>query len=421
MSKNIKPKLILLALLMPVLFVSGVSLVAEKKAPVTTLRTTAIDFIDATFLPQSKEVIFVTHLGQVGYLTLSKDKISSRIVHKSSDNDFTVVKLGANQRALLGTSKGKVAEFDKGKISAYTSLSEFNEPVLDMLIDNDRTWVSGGRGLLTTKVKGKNWQPVTIDNVYQPPMVIPDTQPSKWYLGAANIDPDSLIINATVNGKALDPDDDYYLNAEEGILEIFTAMDAASNPKISYSFTPGPAFRGGDLAWNTLLKNDGKITIAGEFGMILQSDDDGKSWVKKHSNLSKTEPAYNYWLAGAAKDQQIVLVGAGGRVLQSEDNGNHWMVLPSPGKEAIFGVEINPDNTPVIAGAVGLVAEMKGKQWDILDRTAVDLLSWVKVFVPIDDDSLLLLGGRSIALLYKDGAWKRLNITIEGSDNDHKN
>ena len=46
-----------------------------------------------------------------------------------------------------------------------------------------------------------------------------------------------------------------------------------------------------------MLAGAGKVTIAGEFGMILQSDDFGETWVRRDAEVVPHEPEPAYWLA----------------------------------------------------------------------------------------------------------------------------
>ena len=71
------------------------------------------------------------------------------------------------------------------------------------------------------------------------------------------------------------------------------------------------------------------------------------------------------------------------------------------------------DGAPLIAGAVGLIGKYDGNSWALADRTRLRLLSWLKNPVPLEDGSVLLLGGRSTAISFKDGEWTRIPVITE--------
>ena len=155
------------------------------------------------------------------------------------------------------------------------------------------------------------------------------------------------------------------------------------------------------------------MLIAGEFGLVLQSADGGETWVRRDSVLVESEPDVAYWLSGTQNSEKIILTGAAGVNSRSIDGGLSWEIQPQPGNEGIFGISLLANGDPIIAGAVGLIGTFDGNDWSIADRTRLKLLSWLKNPVPLDDGSVLMLGGRSTAINYKDGEWTRVPVLVE--------
>ena len=152
--------------------------------------------------------------------------------------------------------------------------------------------------------------------------------------------------------------------------------------------------------------------LAGEFGMVLQSADEGETWIRRDTVLVDREPEPPYWLSGVQQGDTMHLAGAAGVSSKSMDGGVTWHVQPRPGNEGIFGITLLDSGEPLIAGAVGLIGKLEGSTWSLADRTQLKLLSWLKNPVPLADGSVLMLGGRSTAISYKDGQWTRVPVDV---------
>jgi hypothetical protein len=111
----------------------------------------------------------------------------------------------------------------------------------------------------------------------------------------------------------------------------------------------------------------------------------------------------------------MLLGGAAGAMSRSTDGGATWTRLPPPSAEGVFGVSVLSDGKPAIAGAVGMVGVLEGDKWAIADRSALQLLSWLKTPVAMPDGSVVILGGRSTVIRLKDGNWSRLPVSDLGS------
>ncbi len=377
----------------------------------------SVDIIDATYLSEPNSVLVVGHFGLIGLLSPQDQQATLQQLSSDSGKDFTAVAADSATTALVGGSRGVIYRYDNGQLSKEAALSTFNEPILDITVADGVAWACGGRGLLARRdATSPQWQTVEVMKVLQPPLLIPSLSPGTWYSGVANIDMDSFQITATVAGKPAEIDVDYSVYAEDGMVIIHNALDANPAPSVSFFFTPGAPFGGGDVTWNVVLANNGQTTLAGEFGLILQSKDQGKSWVRRSGKLSAKEPEQPYWLSGDVNGQRIALAGAAGIVAISEDQGEQWQRLPDPSKEGIFGISLFTEKSPMIAGAAGLVGHYETSSWQLIDRSKLALLSWSRTFVETKgDNGLLLLGGRSTVLRYqRDDGWQRLLLKIEG-------
>lgn len=385
---------------------SGAGAETAKRVPLKT------DLLDGAYLPGLKSVVVTGHHGVVGQLKVGDDAAKLELLAKHPDEDFTCLDAISDSMVLIGSATGKVYSYDGTTMTELASLSEFNEPVLDIAHEGSNIWVVGARGLIAHSSDGKKFDTVEVKDITQPLATFPDVKPADYYMGVSNITADTVQFTATVNGKPAVADTDYTLYPDEGFLQVANPLDANPMPTITFKFNPGPPFRIGDVSWNVVLVSNGKVTIGGEFGMVLQTEDNGASWVRRDTRIVPHEPEPAYWLGGTTSGDQIWLAGAAGISEVSHDGGVTWTNNPPPGREGIFGITLLPDGKPLIAGAVGLIGVLDGDTWKLADRTQLHLLSWLKTPVVMPDGSILVLGGRATAIRYKDGNWTRVPVDL---------
>jgi hypothetical protein len=372
-------------------------------------QTSYVDVMDAGYLPDQQRVIVAGLHGIVGLLEITQEAATLSFVPEAPTVDFTSLKVLSDSNVLLGSSTGMLYRYDGNVISEVQQLSEYNEPILDIESNESGIWAVGGRGLITKSVDGINFEEVVIEEVSLPLIQFPAGFEADWYIGASNLNIDTLEFKATVKGKPAVDGEDYILYPVEGFVQFQTELDMDPAPTIKTKFTPGPPYRHGDVSWNVVMLNGSVVTLAGEFGMILQSYDAGETWVRRDTQLTPREPEPAYWMAGVQDGETVVLAGAAGVNKSSSDSGLTWEENTKPGREGIFGVALNQDGAPVISGAVGLIGAMSTDgEWQLADRTELKLLSWIKTPVSMPDGSLLVLGGRGTAITIADGKMNRL-------------
>lgn len=385
---------------------SGEETATSKRVPLKT------DLLDGAYLAGLKTVVVTGHHGVVGQLTVNGDAAKLELLAKHPDEDFTCLDAISDSLVLIGSATGKVYSYDGTSMTELATLSEFNEPVLDIAHEGNNIWVVGARGLIAHSTDGKKFDAVEVKDVTQPLATFPSGKPADYYIGVSNIIADTVQFHATINGKPVVADTDYTLYTDEGFIQVANQLDESPAPTVTFKFNPGPPFRVGDVSWNVVLVSNGKVTIGGEFGMVLQSDDNGATWIRRDTRIVPHEPEPAYWLGGTIQGDQIWLVGAAGINEVSHDGGVTWNDNPAPGREGIFGITLLPDGKPLIAGAVGLIGVFDDNQWKLADRTQLHLLSWLKTPVVMPDGTILVLGGRATAIRYKDGAWTRIQVDL---------
>ncbi|MBM4227817.1 MAG: hypothetical protein FJ164_08740 [Gammaproteobacteria bacterium] len=389
---------------------TGATAMAAEDEQVDHRAPLVVDFVDGAYLPSQEGIVVAGTHGLLGLLKMTAEGAELTRYADVPNEDFTALERWSDNEVLLGSSSGKVYLFDGKTVTEVGSLSEYNEPVLDIAAANGKAWAVGGRGMLAKTSDGRTWENVTIEEVTQPQLTIPAGDPGDWYFGVSNLNMDTVEFSGTVNGKPAVVDTDYALYPDEGFVQFVNTLDSAPAPTISFKFAPGPAFRAGDVSWNVVLFDGTNLTLGGEFGMVLQSGDDGQTWVRRDALVTPKEPEPPYWIAGVQDGDRLYLTGAAGVVRASQDGGVTWSQMTPPSTEGVFGVTLTADGKPVVAGAVGLVGVMEGDKWKVADRSELQLLSWLRTPVEMPDGSLVLLGGRSTTIAIKDGKFTRVAV-----------
>jgi photosystem II stability/assembly factor-like uncharacterized protein len=95
--------------------------------------------------------------------------------------------------------------------------------------------------------------------------------------------------------------------------------------------------------YDALIGADGTLTVAGEFGLILQSND-GKSWHAVHKG------AQSVFALTMRPDKTGFAVGQSGLVLATNDGGQSWRDRTSGTDAILLGVAVSPDGHALITG-----------------------------------------------------------------------
>jgi len=373
--------------------------------------TMKIDFMGAVHLEETG-IVVAGHNGLVGTLVLDGEEATLTTFDDVPNEDYTAIQKISASEAFIGASNGKLYKLSGSSVQFVGEVSEYEEPVLDIAHLNGVTWVVGARGMVARSTNSKDFEILEIRDVNMPKVNFPGGQPADWYLGVQNLDTDTLEFKAFVNGKPAISEEHYLLYPDEGFIQVHEQLDMNPPPSVTTRFAPGPPFRGGDVSWNKVLLSEGLITLAGEFGLIIQSKDGGETWVRRNTKIVPREPEPAYWMSGVQNGDNLWLAGAAGVNAFSKDNGKTWRNNAKPGREGIFGVALADDGTPVITGAVGLIGQFKNNDWELADRTELRILSWLKNPVVLPDGGLLVLGGRATAISLKEGQYKKINVRL---------
>ena len=134
---------------------------------------------------------------------------------------------------------------------------------------------------------------------------------------------------------------------------------------------------------------DGTLFIAGEFGTVLRSRDDGATWTRLDAGWDGTFFGFR-----ARDDGRLLLYGLEGTLLESYDGGETWHHLASGVFSALYDAVFLPDGQAVVVGADGtILIESPTGSFERVDRASREAITAV---LATGLDSVLLFGERGI-------------------------
>ncbi len=129
---------------------------------------------------------------------------------------------------------------------------------------------------------------------------------------------------------------------------------AGAKPEIDDKAGEKDIDKGGDedRHFNAIIRlGEGRLFIAGEAGMLLNSDDAGKTWTKVASPYKGS-----FFGAIQAKDGSVLIYGLRGKIYRATDPAmRDWKLVENKSVASIMGSTHLPDGTLVLAGLAGTV------------------------------------------------------------------
>lgn len=147
-----------------------------------------------------------------------------------------------------------------------------------------------------------------------------------------------------------------------------------------------------DKGWNDVNKNGSQVILAGEFGRLSTSQDDGKTWREVSSTVSTS------LMAVAFKDnQEGAAVGLDGVVLATQDGGNRWQRTQQAKPSHLFDV-IWDGHQWAATGSQGvlLTADSATGNWNAAVASSTDRTWHTRILALYDQ---YLVAGQNIGLI----------------------
>lgn len=154
-----------------------------------------------------------------------------------------------------------------------------------------------------------------------------------------------------------------------------------------------------DRAWNDIAFAGERVCVAGEFGALRCSDDQGVTWVDKPTGLDASLMAIEFRDA-----MNGVAVGLNGLVISTSDAGETWTQHPQEGlTRHLFNVRWGGERW-IAVGDKGLLlfGDESAANWEVTRLTDTDF-AW-HTGIAVLSDGVFLASGQSLGV-YRDGKW----------------
>ena len=163
-----------------------------------------------------------------------------------------------------------------------------------------------------------------------------------------------------------------------------------------------------DHAWNDIAFAGSRICVAGEFGKVACSDDQGATWAEKSTGQDVS-------LMGLAfrDDLHGVAVGLNGLIVSTEDAGESWNHHPVEGlSRHIFDVAWGGSRWLAV-GDKGLLlfADGSASNWQVTRLTETDF-AWHTAIEVLSADAFMA-SGQTLGV-YRDGTWQAFGHLMPG-------
>ena len=164
-----------------------------------------------------------------------------------------------------------------------------------------------------------------------------------------------------------------------------------------------------------LRRVNGGLLAVGELGLVMRSDDAGRTWTSQYAPTDRTLVSIE-----AISDKLLLAVGHGGTVVQSKDGGLNWqkIEIEEAGQDSFLGITRLKSGRILAYGAYGMyfMSDDNGVTWS---RSSVfnEDFDWHISGIAELGDRLYLTGeAGTLGVSYDQGeSWSALESPYEGS------
>lgn len=140
---------------------------------------------------------------------------------------------------------------------------------------------------------------------------------------------------------------------------------AAGGPDWSSFVTPDNLGAGEPMIYAAVVSDEGQVTLAGEFGLIVRSMDGGTTWQVLRAPMNGAPTINGLFMQAAGSSSYAV--GQRGEMLISTDGGNSWGRCTVETKLNFLGVTAAPNGHVVISGMRVMYRSVNGGMtWDLV-------------------------------------------------------
>lgn len=144
--------------------------------------------------------------------------------------------------------------------------------------------------------------------------------------------------------------------------------------------------------------------IAGEFGMVLHTEDGGATWKRQPSASGKLLFSLHVF-----DREHVMVAGSEGTLMETRDGGRSWRAIPTGLHQHLL--DLWPQGEDLfLVGREGIVLVRRGAAAE-LDQLPAGIYTWLEAVRFFDAETGLAAGGRGYLLRTTDGgaSWRRLS------------
>jgi photosystem II stability/assembly factor-like uncharacterized protein len=167
-----------------------------------------------------------------------------------------------------------------------------------------------------------------------------------------------------------------------GLWSLLLATTDGGKTWTKVALTPPEGQKRADLNLLQVFEGQGgRVFVAAEQGIVLSSDDNGKSW-----RYNKSGGAASLWAGAAGGSATGIVAGLRGHIFRTGDNGASWTEVASPVEASITHI-VRKDNVywaSTVNGAILRSAD-DGRTWSVAKQYGTP----VSALLPTDDRRVL--------------------------------
>jgi photosystem II stability/assembly factor-like uncharacterized protein len=163
-------------------------------------------------------------------------------------------------------------------------------------------------------------------------------------------------------GVAIRPDGSIYIVGSKGLLMVSDDHGKSWNEQVLHERDGNVLYQDRDLYAIQFTPNGKSGWIAGEMGIVLHSDDSGRTWTRQQTGIES-----NLFNVSAVDAQHAYACGAEGLLLSTVDGGHHWKVYKYKEPIIFFDVHYTDANSGWMVGEFATILHTTdgGSSWHI--------------------------------------------------------